>query len=138
MKGKKFLFLFLALLLPVSVFVFLKMFGKNEFHVPVLYQEGVTEAPDGCDVQYPVPYVLPDSVIHKLDEAGSSVIVIDFSEQPSAEMQAIKGEFKNDRVVIWNQSSVNFVNRDFLRDCILLLKQPATVVMIDTEKRIRG
>lgn len=134
--AKKILFLSLALLLPVLVFVFLKFFGKNEFDVPLLYQEGVTEVPNGCDVKYPVPYALPDSVMGKFSEEKSSVIVIDFSEQPSAEMQAIKDEFKND-VVIRSYSSVNFADKNFIRDCVLLMKQ-YSIVMIDSENRIRG
>jgi hypothetical protein len=44
---KKSLFLFLALVLPVSIFLFLKFFGKNKFDLPVLMKDA-TEWPKDC------------------------------------------------------------------------------------------
>ena len=62
MKGRKVLFLSLALLLPVAIFVFLKIFGQNEFQVAVMHQEGKIDAPENCDFVYSTPYRIPDSV----------------------------------------------------------------------------
>lgn len=44
---KKSIFLFLALILPVAIFFFLKFFGKNKFDLPVLMQSAV-EWPKDC------------------------------------------------------------------------------------------
>ena len=43
---KKALFLFLLLLLPILVFLFLKGFGRNEFTIPVYYEQGVGDSLD--------------------------------------------------------------------------------------------
>ncbi len=42
---KKIIFLILTLAIPVSIFLFLKIFGKNEFEVPVFFVEGIP----GCN-----------------------------------------------------------------------------------------
>lgn len=41
---KKSAFLFLLIALPVLIFLFLKFFGRNEFTIPVYYQEGVGDS----------------------------------------------------------------------------------------------
>jgi protein SCO1/2 len=43
---KKFIFLILTLAIPVSIFLFLKIFGNNEFEVPVLFEDGLPECGD--------------------------------------------------------------------------------------------
>lgn len=43
---KKFIFLVLTLAIPVSIFLFLKIFGNNEFEVAVLFEEGLPECED--------------------------------------------------------------------------------------------
>jgi hypothetical protein len=43
---KKFIFLILTLAIPVSIFLFLKIFGNNEFEVPVLFEDGLP----GCGI----------------------------------------------------------------------------------------
>ena len=63
MRGKKALFLFLALALPICIFVFLKMFGRNEFDVPLLYDKGVLQKPAECNVVYNEPYTIADSIM---------------------------------------------------------------------------
>src|SRR5690349_2640370 len=66
-RSVKFLLLFLALLLPVLIYVFLKTFGKNEFKVPVLYQEEqIVSQPDCGSFKYTVPYVVPPDVLRSL------------------------------------------------------------------------
>jgi protein SCO1/2 len=51
---KKLLFLVLTLAIPVSIFLFLKYFGSNEFEVPLLFENGI----DGCP-QSRSPHVVP-------------------------------------------------------------------------------
>ncbi|NJM25917.1 MAG: hypothetical protein HC859_10980, partial [Bacteroidia bacterium] len=56
--------LVIALIMPVGIFVFLKIFGKNEFAVAPLYRSGAIDVPDGCaGTTYQVPYTLPDEAL---------------------------------------------------------------------------
>lgn len=41
---KKGLFLFLLILLPIIIFLFLKRFGRNEFTIPVYYEQGLGDS----------------------------------------------------------------------------------------------
>lgn len=41
---KKAIFLFLLLLLPILIFLFLKGFGRNEFSIPVYYETGLGDS----------------------------------------------------------------------------------------------
>jgi hypothetical protein len=52
---KKSLFLFLAFVLPVSIFLFLKFFGKNKFDLPVLMKDA-TEWPKDCPQPVSFPF----------------------------------------------------------------------------------
>lgn len=42
--GKKAIFLFLLIALPVIIFLFLKSFGRNEFTIPVYYERGLGDS----------------------------------------------------------------------------------------------
>ena len=139
MKGKKILFLFLALLLPVFVFLFLKFFGKNQFDVPPLYQEK-TEFPGQCGINYSFPYFLPDAVMDRIMGAKkASLYVVNFSSVEGG-LNRIHEAFHHNEVILIQSSSFNLENSEaeFFRNCLLLLKSPADVVLIDNLKRIRG
>ncbi len=41
---KKGIFLFLLILLPIIIFLFLKRFGRNEFSIPVYYEQGLGDS----------------------------------------------------------------------------------------------
>ena len=51
---KKLIFLVLTLAIPVSIFLFLKLFGSNTFEVAVLFEEGI---PDCTTAQ--IPHTVP-------------------------------------------------------------------------------
>jgi hypothetical protein len=138
MGGKKLVLLFLALLLPVVIFIFLRLFGKNEFAVPLLYEEGVSNAPATCNVRYPTPYFVPDSIVNQIKDNTAEILVLNFSDQPTTEMQVVREEFDKDAVMIKSASSLNFVDKKFLAECILLMSTPNEIVLIDSENRIRG
>jgi hypothetical protein len=77
-QSLKIIILILVFVLPIGIFVFLKLFGRNEFGVAPLY---VTEAPPhmpGCDLITKIPYVVPDSVRQFYGSAADSLIVIFF------------------------------------------------------------
>ncbi len=80
MNLKKSILLFLALLFPACVFVFLKFFGKNEFIVPPLYTD---EYPDGmkeCGVSITLPYHIPEHVKSSLLFSQDSLVLVHFGE----------------------------------------------------------
>ena len=140
MNGKKLIFLIAALLLPVAVFLFLKMFGRNEFRVPPLHQEGDISAPSECDYVYPTPYILPDSIADQLEiDNRDSLYIIWFDPKLNAALKRVSDATVHASlrllppVTFQNRSDLNVLQR-----CVLLMKPPASVVMVDHKRRIRG
>jgi hypothetical protein len=133
MKIKKSILLSLALLLPVSIFVFLKIFGQNQFDVPVPYASGVAEKPAGCSFDYGVPYYLPDSVFNAISPVTAHVYVVNFSPEEKVVSDRVSEEFESRDVRI-----VSPAFSDQTKKCALLLKKPYDVVLIDEQKQIRG
>jgi hypothetical protein len=134
-RPAKFLLLFIGLLLPGVIFVLLKTLGKNEFDVPVLFQDSVP-AGAGCEgYVYTAPYTVPDSVLASLNWTPSEVTVI-FMDRTTA-AQAINrvneefevGEVKLIEVPDSIQTSAG---------CALTLHSAINLVVLDKEKRIRG
>lgn len=159
---KKLLFLFLALLLPVLIFLFLKSFGKNEFDVPVLFADSVT-VPTACTTySYKAPYLIPDSVLQKISwNKNDSLTILVFDDgdkvnqhERKIHLTRIFTEFKNEPlhvVHVYNTEAVADATSDRLailtlneaeflriRNCIFLLDDKNDAVIIDRQKRIRG
>ena len=140
MKGKKIIFLVLAFFLPVAVFIFLKIFGRNEFNVPALHQEGGIEAPPGCAFRYTSPYSLPDSVIEGLNlVTRDSLYVLYFDPALDNAMNRVATEFRWASINIAGPSAFA-ANTDFrlLKECALLMPSTASVALVDNRNRIRG
>lgn len=140
MKGKKSLFLFLALLFPVLIFLFLKMFGRNEFEVPVLHQQADFIPPSGCGFQYPTPYRIADSVMAKLEVNNrDSLFVFFFRAREEAAMNRVRVEFRGDPVQVISPADVpESIDPDFLSECVLLMPKDSAVTVVDHDYRIRG
>jgi hypothetical protein len=137
--NKKPVFLFLALLLPILIFLFLKFFGKNEFAVRPLFQDAAPEPQPGCQ-QVRIPYHIPDSVFHSLAFEHDSLVIVWFGDLKDAgnkQLRRVANELKNDR--IRNQVvASNDQKMQAWRTCIFLLKKPYDVVLIDRRGLIRG
>lgn len=139
MNLKKILFLFLALMLPVVVFLFLKGFGNNQFDVAPLFQEAV-ERPVGCDsTEYVFPYTVSDSVLSAISwsKVDSLTLVLYDNEiaedgKVSTQAERIRTEFPDTKLKLISNTDVNFKN------CAFLLKASDNAVLIDSKKRIRG
>jgi hypothetical protein len=159
---KKLLFLFLALMLPVLIFLFLKSFGKNEFDVPVLFADSVI-TPVACNsYSYKAPYVITDSVLQAIswDENDSlTIIVFDDGDKMNRNERRIHltrifTEFKTERLhvvhicngetvgdaTVDRLTTISLAREDFLRirNCIFLLSHENDAVILDRKKRIRG
>ncbi len=140
MKGKKLIFLFLALLFPVVIFLFLKTFGQNEFEVPVLHQQADFLPPPDCGLQYPTPYRVADSLIAKLRVNNrDSLFVFFFKQGEEGAMNRIRVEFRGDPVQVISPADIpESVDARFLRECILLTPKDSSVAVVDHAHRIRG
>src|SRR5688572_26534821 len=129
MQGKKALFLFLALLLPVGIFIFLRMFGKNEFDVPAFYQDKAPVVNASCQYDYQFPYRIADSLLTKLsDTQKNQLYLIHFSEVTSRMKQEIT--HKELSFVAANDLAKPG-ELDALRKCILVVPANEDLVVVD-------
>lgn len=136
MKGKKFLLLFLALLLPICIFVFLRMFGKNQFDVPALFVESVPDHTSGCQGVYSLPYVVADSTFDRLGIKRDSLICIFFPAREEVNgLHRVKDKYASS-ALSWRILDPN--ENEQIRTCIFMLKEPFNVALVDKEGIIRG
>ena len=130
---KKILYLFLALLLPGLIFVFLKFAGRNEFNIPVYYEEGVGTVPTDCGLTYPAPYRV------KTILTGASVVMFPSAEPESGVGDRLSAEFSPSRLDIliaenqWPADSLKWAKK-----CYYLANDPYNTVLIDSIGAIRG
>lgn len=139
---KKLLYLFLALLLPGLVFVFLKYQGSNRFDIPVYYEKGVEEVPEYCPTPPPGPYHVDDSIWSHLDGGKQKAHVIIFPT-PTLDVQHIArsiGEEIGEGASFtdgFNLSSDSLTTVHW-SNCIFFLSLPSQTVLLDNQGRVRG
>jgi hypothetical protein len=138
MNIKKATFLFLALLLPACVFMFLKFFGKNEFDVPPLYSESYPEGVSECAVSIALPYHIPDSLKSTLGVADDGLTLIYFgelNEEAQKQFSRVKKETGSEiKIKLLSASDMN----TRVMKCVFFLKKPYNMVLIDEKGFIRG
>ncbi|HEY8934649.1 MAG TPA: hypothetical protein VIM65_05490 [Cyclobacteriaceae bacterium] len=136
MKGKKGLFLFLALLLPICVFLFLKIFGKNEFAVKSLYQVKAPDAISDCVIPA-IPYHIPDSVISQLNFASDSLLLIWYATNES---DITKPKAKvTEKYNMLNQHVLSPTGKfKTWKDCVFFMQSPYDIVLLNKKGLIRG
>lgn len=162
MKVKKIIYLFLALGFPVVIFLFLKQFGTNEFHVEPLLQVHTSPQEPCHGYVYKFPYTLADSVLTRIEwnNSDSLTLVIfdnstlEDSHERSIQMARILKEIKgedykmvytttfdilktnfNDKRLISLKDSVQLAT---LRSCALWLPSYEDVALINSRKQIVG
>ena len=140
MMSKKVIFLILALLFPATIFVFLKLFGRNEFQVPVLHENSVPDVNAKCNFSYNIPYRIADSVVSSLDpNRNDSVYVVNFDRRFDEALSRISVEFKNDPVAVFTSSDMEKgPEAPVLRECVFLMQADTSIAVFDNRKRIRG
>jgi hypothetical protein len=136
---KKIFYLFLALLLPGLIFVFLKYAGKNEFNIPVYHEEGVANVPSGCDRTYEIPYRLDENNWIGQSRTEANVVVfpdagVDFLRIDAA----LKDEFGADVSLEDGCGVVDSVSCDELRRCTFILDGVNQAVLFERNGSIRG
>lgn len=131
--SKKIIYLFLALLLPALIFVFLKYFGKNEFDIPILYENGVAGISGECQPVSTGQYFVPDSVFLRRNWNGQPVLFscADGKEMADFKTRLTEAKFKI-QVIEFDKSDTK------IKACVLFLKDPWDAVLVDSQKRIRG
>jgi hypothetical protein len=139
MVSKKTIFLFLALILPTCIFLFLKFFGRNEFTVDPFYVDVVPERAEGCTAVVDLPYSIPDSIMAQLPEENAELIFVkfgDFKGESANQIRRIKEEFTKDPVALLSLPATP--KSDYWRNCVFFLKEPFDAVMIDRHGVIHG
>jgi hypothetical protein len=115
------------------------MFGKNEFEVPLLHQEGAIEPSPECNFNYATPYTISDSVMSRIETEGSaSLYLINFSKD-EAVITRLKTEAGEEglRLVAASRLAENAGTQQKIKECVLLSKT-ADLVLLDNQKQIRG
>ncbi len=158
---KKLVFLFLALLLPVLIFLFLKSFGKNEFEVPVLFTDSVEVSQACSSFSYATPYTLNDSILTTLawnkTDSFTVVILMDsvkkntherliqagrlttaFAQQPLSVVLVQVQPVQPPVSVLVRTVQVSEYEFEVIRNCVLLLVPDQDAVVVDARHRIRG
>ncbi|MFN7262144.1 MAG: hypothetical protein ACK5TU_19800 [Cyclobacteriaceae bacterium] len=130
---RKILFLSLALLLPVIVFLFLKMFGRNQFDITVYHKDSV-EFMVGCERIFEAPYIIADSIASGIGWQGNEATLISFAKIPSEGLMRLKEDFEPSRLQI---VSINEAELARLK-CVFLVSERYNAVLVDSKRQIRG
>jgi hypothetical protein len=130
----KWVLLGLALFLPITIFIFLKMFGSNEFDVPVLFQ---SEIPT-CNDSTTFPYKVPNEVLAQYGGVDSdSLLLIFFGDKGEESRRQIKRATN-----LLNQLPIKVVVNETFdgaeKRCAFLMAPHLDAVLIDGERNIRG
>jgi protein SCO1/2 len=137
--NKKITYLLLALALPGLIFIFLKVFGKNHFDIPVYYKEGISDSLKECSEEYHGQYALPDSVLstfsYKMDVA---CLFVDASEINNKEVAQLRQSFGDGQLQIIDLEGIEPIRLNQIKKCVLFMKEPWKAVLVDKQKRIRG
>jgi hypothetical protein len=142
MKGKKIIFLFVALLLPGCIFLFLKIFGKNQFDVEPLFQKEAPVLPADCTPAQG-PFVVPDSLLSFQRQPDDSLTIIFFTHEAAMPSQS-KKVFQQLVDLYENKEPVTVARIDVYNGsdrpyrCTFAMKGPADIALIDRRGVIRG
>ena len=136
--NKKITYLLVALALPGLIFIFLKIFGKNHFDIPVYYKNGISDSLRECSGMHHGQYTLPDSVLAIFSNKNAEAsLFVDASERSNKELEKLKQSFENQLQII-SLEGIEPARLNRIKKCNLLLKEPWKAVLIDNQKRIRG
>src|SRR6267378_935948 len=136
--NKKITYLLVALALPGLIFIFLKIFGKNHFDIPVYYKDGISDSLKECSGAHHGQYTLPDSVLTIFSNKNAEAsLFVEASEISNKELEKLKQSFENQLQII-SLEGIEPARLNRIKKCILFLKEPWKAVLVDKQKRIRG
>ncbi len=130
--------LIIALVVPGLIFVFLKYAGRNEFTIPVYYEDGIP-ALEGCDAPALKPYHIPEQWGASW-RSMANVIVFNL---PATEFGVLNSglaeEFPEG---LWLQEAREFtgdsIEYQLWKKCVFRVNEPWQTVLFDKEGKIRG
>lgn len=126
--------LFVILLAPGLVFVFLRVFGKNEFDIPVYHTEGVSMWPSPCTPPVVArPYRLAASWV---DRKSPTLYLTNTQPALVANVERVTGQV-GDQIHPVYVTDFDSARQHDVR-CQLVLEKPWNTVLVDTEGQIRG
>lgn len=129
--------LIVTLLVPAGIFIFLKYFGKNEFSIPVYFETGVPNPPNGCTRIFDAPFLVSDSILYAMGwKNGTVLIVADSSRTVTIALQRLEEVFLEEVQIMIPSSEMDSI--DLFYDCEVLLQKPWNIVLVDNQRRIRG
>lgn len=136
MKVGKALVILIALVLPIGIFLFLKIFGENKFEVTPLFQTELPEIASGCNT-ITSPYVIPAKIVDNYikTEHELSVVIID---SEVSKLSRIFDQFSGDPVKVKRIESSEKISGQSLKTCVFLLHDPYDIVLFDKQGFIRG
>ena len=135
---RKTILLSLALVFPVIVFIFLKMFGRNHFDIPIYHEKELSHAA-GCNYQYAIPYTIADSLYLSFGWKTHHTMLVSFSPMADESRLRLNEKFKPTVLQIVNIEEDRYKNLETnLKQCIFLVPDEFNTVLVDDKKRIRG
>ena len=154
---KKALLMAVAMFLPISIFLFLKFFGKNEFTVEPLFQQSDSTKAVTCDKPISYPYKIATQQLDNLLENNKSELTaISFSEDEERLKdfaERVQEKFTTSEISLYQVKSDSLISNDNnkfqtlikdkakgeeLRSCVFLLSGINNLVLVDREGNIRG
>lgn len=138
MKPKKLILLFLALLFPACIFVFLKFFGKNEFSVQPLFSDVYPENVGQCGDSISLPYQIHDSVRTMLNSNNSLLTLVAFDELETDVTNRLTKTLKEYGPEINVLYSISSPDNMKLQHCVFFMQEPLDLALVDDNGAIRG
>jgi hypothetical protein len=138
--NKKLLYLIIALVLPSSIFVLLKLTGKNQFDIPVYYSTGIDSLSSICGKDYSKPYLLDDSVLSKLKWAEKECSLFVLAGANQLEMNRLSGIFDAKEFATYSVAKLQLdsITSWKWKNCVFIAKEKINIVLVDKQKQIRG
>ncbi len=127
---------------PGMIFVFLKYAGKNEFNIPVYYEQGVEAPPSGCDLAYQKPYLIPEG-FRDIAGPGFAANLLIFPNV-GLDVKKIHADIKNEfgDSALWIRDAHDLFQDSTAyrqkKKCVFLVNDPWQSVLFDSLGRIRG
>lgn len=150
-QSLKILFLVVTLAIPLSIFIFLRIFGENKFDIPVLHAAGVEQHFANCNFgsgQFHVPEDIVSSggpsLIFIYEDAGFDLAHLD--NQYSRLRSLFKTDLADLKVytadsILLDHADVVQLDEEQLKqvmNCGLVTNTPNQFILIDEDRRIRG
>ena len=135
---KKGILLFLALLLPGCIFLFLRIFGKNEFRVEPLFQNDKVKIERTDCGAITFPYKISSDVTREIISPTDSLAIVCF-DNPDGDpiFPKLEDELKSEPVRFTVVHPGSEPRSGWYR-CVFLMTRPFNVALVDHEGTIRG